>query len=170
MHPLFLSHLLGDFLLQPTALVHWKERSVKGIAVHASVHGLTMFLLCMPTTWRAAAAILAVMVAHGVIDHIKVMKQRYTKSFELGFLADQLAHFLCIVAAVRFGVKAPTFWLGEQGAIVAGVLLFLTFGNGLFNLMRLPKFPLKTAASKVGRVALVTAPFALFIAGAAWSL
>lgn len=166
MHPLFVAHLIGDFLVQPTVLVRWKERSVLGIAVHAGTHGLVMALFLMPTQVTTWLIIGAITLAHGIIDQTKVSHQRHSKGFETGFLIDQIAHFVCIAIAVRLGVNAPEFWQSQEGTLVASVLLFLTFGCSIYYLTRLQRYPITSFRGFLGRIALITTPFALFIVGA----
>lgn len=136
MNPLFLAHIIADFLIQPTWLVRWKERSFNGVMVHAVIHALTLFVLLIPNTLSAAAILLGVAALHAVIDQTKVKYQKHHVAFGIPFLVDQCAHFIVLVCAYVLLPFPPAFWSTSSGYGM-GVLLFMySFSIAWFNLLR----------------------------------
>jgi len=163
MHPLFVAHLVADFLLQPTWLVVLKQKRWFGIGIHASIHALVMLLLTFPTTALLWAGIIIIALLHAVIDESKVVFQRDHSGFSLGFLVDQIAHFSVLLLVVLFVPYQSSFWAGEKGLLVGGLLLFMSFGWAVYNLLTNKEHPLTNARATVGRMLLVVVTFLLFI-------
>jgi len=93
---LVLAHLIGDFLLQPNRWVQEKEeRKLKSpkLYLHVMIHGLLVMLLLWD--WQQWPIALGIVLAHVVIDSIKLYFQKpKTKNFWL--LIDQLLHLISI--------------------------------------------------------------------------
>lgn len=163
MHPIFLAHLVADFLLQPKWLVGWKEKSGRGIAVHGAIHALALFAVLAPRRFDVFTLILGIALAHGLIDAVKIRWQKKAAAFDLFFVVDQLAH-LAVLAAAAWLIRpaVPTFWAGDIGWIIFAVLFLFSFGVAWWHLSHLQKFPLKTYAQRLTRFALLALVFALF--------
>ncbi len=97
---LFLAHLIADFILQPYELVRLKRRPV-GLTIHSLIHALIMILLAAPVLPRWWAIIPAVIVAHYVVDRMKVVHGPERGPLSLAaFLLDQAAHMVILAGAV----------------------------------------------------------------------
>lgn len=165
MHPLFIAHLVADFLLQPGWLVRYKMKAVAGVALHAAVHAVTMAVFLLPLSLRSTFVVIAVAAAHGLIDQTKIFFARRNGQFAPAFLIDQLAHFVVLFALAPLA-SASRFWLTESGQGVLSLLAFFAFSFALKNLLDLAR--LKTGAARFVRLCVVAAPFALFLWGAAF--
>ncbi len=97
---LFLAHLIGDFVLQPSKWVIHKEANKaasKYLYVHVCIHFLvTMLLLWDLSSWKLA---LIITISHYVIDVVKLYSTPLFKNKSIPFFIDQLLH-----VAVLFGV------------------------------------------------------------------
>lgn len=133
MHPLFVSHVVADFLLQPTWLVKWKEKTAVGIIVHAIIHAAIMALFIWPQTLRVLLVIAGIAAVHGIVDFFKINYQKKHPEFGASFLTDQLAHFAVLVLALPY-VPYPVFWHSEKGIGMATLLFLFSFVIALFNL------------------------------------
>lgn len=109
---LLLAHLISDYLLQPSTLVAWKNRSRYGVAVHASIHFLVTSLILYLYTGHFYGFFLALGIAtvHFVIDCVKASYDRKTKHNQLAYWTDQLAHYLTIAVAYAFSRQWPDFF------------------------------------------------------------
>jgi hypothetical protein len=125
---LLLSHLLGDFLLQPTSWVLDKENKKhksKYLYLHSLIHGILAWLFVGEIAFGWFALSLA--TAHGIIDFLKLQFQK-KKTKRNWFVIDQILHLLTIVIiaslyknlTVNFTVFDNTFW------ILITAILFLT--------------------------------------------
>lgn len=115
---LFLAHFTADFLLQPASLVAWKNRSWKGVLVHASVHFLMALLLLGFYFQSLDALILAGGIAffHFFIDLTKAHHERNAKNFQFSYWIDQAFHYFSIILV---GCLALT--LNSQPALLVPV-------------------------------------------------
>ncbi|PIQ78487.1 hypothetical protein COV82_00860 [Candidatus Peregrinibacteria bacterium CG11_big_fil_rev_8_21_14_0_20_46_8] len=165
MNPLFISHLVADFLLQPTKLVSWKERTIDGIVIHAAIHGIIMALLVFQLNSQAALAIGTVTILHGLIDYSKVRYFKKSKhDFELGFLLDQAGHLVVLVVAARF-ITLPEFWFDNTGVSSGLLLFFASLFFATHNLLNIKNHPTKTLEAQQKRFAAIALCFiAFFIA------
>ncbi len=97
---LFLGHLLGDFIFQPSSLIQWKYKEWRGVAFHAFIHFISMLLLVWVFFNDSFLILPLIIVAllHFFIDIAKIMgeKKKIHRYFTL-FTLDQLAHFLTLV-------------------------------------------------------------------------
>ncbi len=94
---LLLGHVVGDFVLQPLALVLWKRRSRWGGVVHASVVALSTALFLGSDLAHWWPWLLLLWACHVVIDEsrVSIVKNSASKSLHL-FLIDQGLHVLVI--------------------------------------------------------------------------
>ena len=94
---LILSHLIGDFLLQPTSWVKEKEKRKAAspkLYLHVLIHGALILLLLWDfSQWPIA---LVITLAHLAIDLIKLYAQK-RKTKTTWFVLDQFMHLIGIV-------------------------------------------------------------------------
>lgn len=104
---LFLGHFISDFLLQPNNLVAWKNRSWRGVALHATIHFLVISLLLYIYVPTAAIFLISLPVAllHFLIDSLKAAHERKTKHSAIAYWTDQGLHYLSLIAAYLIGAK-----------------------------------------------------------------
>ncbi|SHI84611.1 Protein of unknown function [Arenibacter nanhaiticus] len=113
---LFLAHLIGDFLLQPTRWVIHKEahkiRS-KYLYLHILVHFvLTMILLWNLSLWFWVVLLI---LSHYLIDVAKLYINPWFKNKSIPFFIDQFLHLLVIYAcAYTTDVVTHTLTLVQQ--------------------------------------------------------
>lgn len=160
MNPIFIAHLIADFLLQPTWLVKWKEKNANGTILHAFIHAAILASLIIPQTFFAIAIILIIALTHGIIDHIKISLPK--KSFEPAFLFDQAVHAAILLFAMRFLPFNSIFWNSSNGILTLSILIFFSFGIGLWNLMHIKNYPVYNFAQKTTRTFAVTLTFLAF--------
>lgn len=162
MNPLFIAHLAADFLLQTTHMVKWKMRNFMGIIAHSAVHAGVLALFLLPRNLSTIGLILAITVAHGLIDQIKVISQRRINSFGPSFLLDQLAH-IAVLAAAAFALQNfPAIWKSETGILIASLVAFLSFGVGTWHLTHIPE----NRQQRTTKVAIVAFTFFCYLAAA----
>lgn len=132
---LILTHLTGDFILQPKSWVEEKEKqgakSLK-LYLHGLIHGALAWLILWDLRYWAVA--LSIAVVHVGIDMVKLSFQK--KNNKTGwFLMDQLLHALSIVVLwyLFFNPDIPIGVLAEnqQFWIYLTAILFLTVVCGI---------------------------------------
>lgn len=132
---LILSHLIGDFFLQPYKWVEKKQvKKIKSIwlYVHVLVHIAVMFFILwnLEFWWL----ILLVGFSHLVVDALKLIFQN-NKNKRYLFFIDQLLHLICIVgfSLVYFkdSVVIATYF-DESVVLFLICVLFLTQPASLF--------------------------------------
>lgn len=123
---LLLAHLLGDFVLQPTAWVKDKEhRKHKSqyLYYHILLHGVLAWAIIGEEKFGLWALVVA--LTHGIIDFLKLHYQR-SKTKRLWFIADQVLH-LCLLTAIAFFYEGknlahyeldPKFWVLATGILL----------------------------------------------------
>ncbi len=125
---LLLSHLLGDFVLQPKNWVNHKEiykhKSIY-LYVHSALHGILAFVLIGDFNFWLPAVVLA--VAHLAIDWSKLHFQNNSNRRKW-FVADQLLHLLALVLLalymqgfLYFNAPNDQFWV-----VFTAILLLTT--------------------------------------------
>ncbi|MEK7783965.1 MAG: DUF3307 domain-containing protein [Chloroflexota bacterium] len=116
---LFLSHLVGDYILQWDSLARWKARELRGVLVHGAVVQATTLLFTLPFNpdWWPWA--LFVGVTHALIDTVPLSIGKHVHPF-LWFVLDQAAHFVIIVIALT-----ASGYLGAS-TLVSDLILALT--------------------------------------------
>lgn len=164
MNALFLSHLIADFLLQPTQLALWKQRHVGGVIVHSAIHGIFLALVLLPKNGATFFIIFAIAALHGIIDQAKIHFHRThgEKPFAVSFLLDQLAHFAVLFAASFALPGTPDFWRAENFIGSLLLLTFFSFGLALWNL----NAQVKTCKLWVSRCLMLAFVFAIFVTSA----
>lgn len=132
---LILAHFIGDFLLQPTSWVKDKEENkAKSIFLYAHIliHGLLIMLILWNVNYWLLALLL--MIAHGIIDTIKLYAQKEDNKSNW-FLIDQILHIISILGLWVFFFKpainlipiisSPKIW------IYATAILLITVVSGI---------------------------------------
>lgn len=97
---LILAHLLGDFLLLPRSWVKAKEtKKLRAIPLylHLLVHGVLLLLLVADLEFWPY--LLAIVLAHGTIDLVKIQAQK-PDTRRYWFFVDQVAHLITLVLVV----------------------------------------------------------------------
>lgn len=123
---LLLAHLLGDFLLQPTAWVLDKEakkHKSSFLYIHVLLHGILAFALVFESDFLWYALLLTVL--HGIIDYVKLQFQT-KKSKRFWFLLDQFLHLITLVGiaffytntSIDFSLLSANFWIIVTGIVV----------------------------------------------------
>lgn len=94
---LLITHIIGDFFLQPQKWV--KEKEIKKLKspklyLHIAIHFILLFLI----VWDASLwlPIVIIGVSHFIIDAVKLLIQK-KKTKRLLFFIDQLLHMIAIV-------------------------------------------------------------------------
>jgi hypothetical protein len=132
---LLLAHMIGDFLLQPKSWVADKEkhkiRSTK-LYLHIALHGALLLLVLWDLSYWLLAVI--IMVAHGVIDTIKLYAQKESNKAQW-FLVDQALHLLSIlilwVIWVNPNMELNQFMDSSTIWVYATALVFLTIVSSI---------------------------------------
>lgn len=131
---LILAHLIGDFLLQPSAWVDSKLKR-KIASPHLYLHCMLHGVLVLALLWDLDYWLLAVWIAviHGAIDLLKIYLQK-NKNAGWWFLADQALHLISLLALWAIWerprlelfdwMQSPTLWL------YLTAFLFLSFAVG----------------------------------------
>jgi len=164
MNPLFVSHLVSDFLLQTKKLVVWKKKTLDGIIIHSSIHGIVLTLMLFKLTTLTALTILFVVVSHAIIDWAKINYQKENK-FEKYYILDQMAHFGVLALASTF-IQTPSYWTHEIGLGIGLLLFFISYFVAVKNLMKVPVFPPVKAKAENKRFFTINFGFLLFLIGA----
>lgn len=132
---LILVHFIGDFLLQPKSWVEEKEirkaRSFK-LYIHILIHGLLVLLVLWDFNLWLLALIL--MIAHGLIDTIKIYTQKENNKTHWFFI-DQALHIMSILVmwSLFFKPKINLNALAEDTKIwtYTSALLLITIVSGI---------------------------------------
>jgi len=116
---LFLSHLVGDYILQWDSLARWKARELNGVLAHGAVVQATTLLFTLPFNpdWWPWA--LFVGVTHTLIDTVPLSIGKHVHPC-LWFVLDQAAHFVIMVIALT-----ASGYLGAS-TLVSDLILALT--------------------------------------------
>jgi len=115
---LLLAHFLADFPLQPLWLVRSK-RFFWGLAVHGTVHFLTLLLVVGSARGVIWPQLLALALIHFTIDVLKYrLGSRRPGWVTAPYFIDQAVHILSVlVVASRIGTLAPELPLAIAPAI-----------------------------------------------------
>jgi hypothetical protein len=123
---LLLSHLLGDFILQPKSWVkHKEQKKLKSgyLYVHFVIHGILVYLLTQ--SWPIT---LIIVTTHVVIDIFKLFAQSSTNRRKW-FFRDQFLHLAVIVVIVGwfegYGLNTVVNLLYENLPVITSIV-FLT--------------------------------------------
>lgn len=131
---LFLAHLIGDFIIQPTKWVIHKEANKVGstyLYLHVFLHFLiTMIVLWDFSMWKIA---LIIMGSHYIIDVVKLYITSFFKNKSIPFFIDQLLHILVLYCCAFYGnLYENTIAVFENldWALVTAVV-FVTFPSAI---------------------------------------
>ncbi len=124
---LFLAHILGDYPLQPNWLVA-KKRHPWALLLHVVIHFVLMFALIGPARMRLLLPLLALTLAHLILDASKItISNNRPISIGAAYLIDQAIH-LMLIGGTAFWIESalpanmalqPSAW----PAIVSGYVL-----------------------------------------------
>lgn len=141
---LLLAHLIGDFVLQPKRGVRQKEKHKLRswfFYVHVLVHGLLVLLLLWDWTYWPMA--IAVMLAHAVIDILKMYAQR-PKTKIRWFSIDQSLHILALLGIWFLGTSPhipwTSIWQNPHVWLYLTAIVFLTSAVGIIIQVLLSKW------------------------------
>lgn len=125
---LFLAHIIGDFILQPSAWVQDKEQKLHRsiyLYLHTILHALLALLLVGKMAFLGYALLLGFL--HGLIDFLKLrFQQKQTK--RQWFIIDQLLHLLVLIGVTfYYNNQIPDFSFADnQFWILLTALILLT--------------------------------------------
>ncbi len=101
---LFLAHLIGDFLLQPSRWVVHKEANKmasKFLYLHTALHFMVIMVLLWDLDyWKLA---LSIAVFHYFIDLGKLYSNPFFKNKSVPFFIDQLLHMVVLYFCAFYG-------------------------------------------------------------------
>jgi hypothetical protein len=123
---LFLAHLIGDFILQPTKWVNDKEvKKVKSkyLYFHVFLHFLLTMLLLWDLNYLNIALI--ILVSHYIIDVLKLYVTPSFKNKSIPFFIDQILHVLILYACAYYGDVFNHTWSLIQNIDVKLVTAFV---------------------------------------------
>jgi hypothetical protein len=127
---LFLSNLIGDFLLQPTIWVERKRKKKEKspyLYMHIAIHAIVL-LVVLQFKLQYWPGILIILVTHFIIDLIKIkLYGRFNE--RLLFFADQLMHLIIIgcVVYIYFPYQIDVEWLYSLATLLTlTALVFVT--------------------------------------------
>lgn len=163
MIPLFqliLAHLLGDFLLQPTAWVMHKEKKKAkspALYLHLLVHGVLILTLLGFGFWILA---IVLTILHGLVDLTKLYFQK-SATKTAWFFIDQLAHFISILGIWWLFFRpeislewSPSSWIYATALLlitqVAGIAIQVGLSNWSKDLDLSQESSLKNAGKYIG--------------------
>ena len=127
---LFLSHIIGDFFLQPQKWVKDKEKK-KLKSPKLYLHILIHFILLCIFLWDLTLwpIIVAVIISHYFIDGIKLIYQK-KKTKRLWFFVDQTLHILSIITIYFIYFRSDISienYMSDEVILLITCVLFLTF-------------------------------------------
>lgn len=134
---LILGHLVGDFFLQPSALVVYKQRSIYGIMLHALIILIAQVLLLIPYlgSIKIVFILICIGILHFVIDYLKIKIKKGQKHPIMPFLIDQIAHFIVLLGVCTLiKNEAPVFFLNSWWfqSLYANLTLLIYFAGVIF--------------------------------------
>lgn len=162
MHPIFISHLIADFLLQPTWLANWKQKNIAGIILHALIHCLVLVFLLFPNRFSVFLAIVLIGGLHGIIDYLKIRFQKNNGTLSLAFVVDQVLHLAVLTGIANlFQSFTLSFWNTEVGSGILSLLIFYSIGMAIWNLVILSNAGNRNRFRIIGKIAMIG--FVLFL-------
>ena len=151
---LLLGHVVGDFVLQSSALVAAKRTRAGALLRHVllvtAAHAVA--LLPFPADrWLWLLPLLA--LAHAAIDALKAAFERRRGETLGGFAADQALHLACLVAAAALAdpghAALPPPELTRAAAVATAYVACVLGGSAVVRLV-LARFPLRPDADGEG--------------------
>jgi hypothetical protein len=114
---LLLSHLLGDYLLQPDQLVKNKYR-LSILAIHATIHFIVLCLFLGTVIPEAWPKLLSLALVHFLMDWAKgVLTNNGQKSQFISYLVDQFLHLFVIGLFAIWIEGSPTSIFASEGSV-----------------------------------------------------
>lgn len=105
---LFLAHIIGDFILQPSYLVQKRKQNIMYLLLHVLIHALVLCLIFATSISSFWVIILFVSISHLAIDSFKIwMEKVFHYKPVLLFVLDQIMHLIIIVAVVVYEFGIP---------------------------------------------------------------
>lgn len=146
---LILTHLLGDFVLQPSKLVRWKMRSYKGTLVHSLIHFFIGIILLLPFilngyTWLIAI-VFTISLIHFFIDQAKISYSLKHDEKVRPFIIDQMLHLLAIMLVnfflgnMEFTLPENQFTLIYSDLKIINFFSFLVFSGSVIEIYNFQK-------------------------------
>jgi len=134
---LIIGHLIGDFLLQSSSLVAYKQRSIYGLLLHILMIMISHTTLLIPylKSDKIAFGLVFIFVLHFIIDYTKIELNMQTKYPIIPFALDQLAHFITIfLAYFIIRNETPLFFIEQWWfeIIYQNIPLLLYFAGVIF--------------------------------------
>lgn len=106
---LTLSHLIGDFILQPNKLIAWKNKSVIGTLVHVIILFIVNLFFLVPYFGVKGffLGLFLIYLIHLIEDIFKIeYVKKYPKSEFAAFIFDQAVHFTAFTILYFYLSKA----------------------------------------------------------------
>lgn len=111
---LIIGHLLGDFLLQTSRLVTFKQKSIFGIILHCLIIWISQAILLLPYLFSLEVwgTITLIAIIHFGIDFSKIALKEKTKTKIplIPFTLDQVAHFIVLYLGYLFIKNQEPLW------------------------------------------------------------
>lgn len=141
---LILSHLIGDFVLQPQSWVKEKEikkaKSIK-LYLHSLIHGILVFILLWNVKFWGLALLISLI--HLGIDLVKLYFQK-EESKTKWFIIDQILHIISIlflwILFYQPDLKTLLNSLPDSIWVLGTALLFITSVSGIMIQIMLKKW------------------------------
>lgn len=93
---LYLAHLIGDFILQPTSIAK-NKRQLSRLSLHFVIHLATALVIVnIHITQKVLLILFLLALLHAASDYVKA---RFTNNEWFAFTADQALHLLLVVVA-----------------------------------------------------------------------
>lgn len=118
---LFLAHLIGDFILQPSFLLK-KKKQIFWMVIHCLIHGVLAYVLL--ANWKEWRIPIIVIISHFIIDFIKY---RLNKEGLVLFLVDQLLHLTVIFLLVNFILIPESILPAWSSILPVGVIPIIVY-------------------------------------------
>jgi len=110
---LFISHLVGDYVLQWDSLARWKSRELKGVLVHGMIVLLVTWLCSLPFNPAWWQWVLFIGLTHTAVDAIRLRLGNHFAALAL-FLLDQAVHLSIILLALMLsGYVTPSSLMAD---------------------------------------------------------
>src|SRR6478609_3404058 len=140
---IILSHLIGDFLLQPTSWVKAKEKKKLGayqLYLHVLLHGVLIMILMWD--WKFLPWAAMIVFSHLVIDALKITLQK-KEARTAYFIAAQFLHILSIYLIFcwyqgNILINASIF--SEANFLLTTLIIFLTVPTSYITSMLIAKW------------------------------
>lgn len=99
---LLISHLIGDFFLQPVKLVEKKKNSMRGLLIHVAIYTLltTFVVIFFGNIWEILLCMAVIFLSHSCIDYYRIKittKYSNNKVSFWSFIFDQTIHVLILL-------------------------------------------------------------------------